>query len=562
MLKSLIGSVFRSPFLRKLFALGFCAFLLLLPGRASIPPFDRDEPRYMQATAQMLESGNFVDVRFQDQPRYLQPAGIYWLEALAVSASGTLHERAVWAYRLPSLVSMTLAIMLTGWMGSLLFGATAGLSAGVLLAVSVLVQAEGRMATIDSTLLLAVVGAECLIFRVIREYREQKPTSVMIALGFWGILGIGLMLKGPVILVPTLGTLLAFSLIERDGRWLHRLRPAWGWLAMVAVVLPWCAAIEIISHGEFFERAVGRNFLGKIGHGQEAHGAFPGFHLAVFLLAFWPGSFFAAAALPVIRTWWSRWDVRFLVCWIVPHWLVFELIATKLPHYVLPVYPPIAILTAGALCAGGSQWASWPLHRWARIALSAYGFLWALLGIALSVAGIAVSLVFEKHVPMTAWIVAGGALPLWALALRNIVAGRLQRGAMCAVGTAVIVYAGLFSGVIPRLNTIWLAPRLVAAVERQRTCPNMRVISSSFSEPSLVFLMQGHVRLADAHEAAQALTQDKTCTLVLMGRQHQPIFDTTLASLGVQAIERDRVKGFNYSTGKWLDIGVYGARQP
>lgn len=57
------------------------------------------------------------------------------------------------------------------------------------------------------------------------------------------------------------------------------------------------------------------------------------FHLLVFILAFWPGSFFAAAALPFL---WARrksWQIQYLLCWMIPHWVVFELIATKLPHY-------------------------------------------------------------------------------------------------------------------------------------------------------------------------------------------------------------------------------------
>jgi 4-amino-4-deoxy-L-arabinose transferase-like glycosyltransferase len=49
---------------------------LFVPGLASLPPLDRDESRYTQATAQMFETGNFVDIRFQHQQRYLQPAGI------------------------------------------------------------------------------------------------------------------------------------------------------------------------------------------------------------------------------------------------------------------------------------------------------------------------------------------------------------------------------------------------------------------------------------------------------------------------------------------------------
>src|ERR1700678_23954 len=88
---------------RHYLALGLFVCLLLSPGRASLPPIDRDEPRYMQATSQMLKTGNFIDVRFQAQPRYLQPAGIYWLEAASVRLFGTPGAREPWVFRLPSL---------------------------------------------------------------------------------------------------------------------------------------------------------------------------------------------------------------------------------------------------------------------------------------------------------------------------------------------------------------------------------------------------------------------------------------------------------------------------
>ena len=65
-----------------------------MPGQASLPPLDRDELRYTQATTQMFETGNFIDIRFQDQPRYLQPAGIYWLQAASVVAAERPRKRA------------------------------------------------------------------------------------------------------------------------------------------------------------------------------------------------------------------------------------------------------------------------------------------------------------------------------------------------------------------------------------------------------------------------------------------------------------------------------------
>lgn len=544
-------------FYNRLLLLVFTAFLLLLPGRASIPPFDRDEPRYMQATAQMLESHNFIDVRFQDKPRYLQPAGIYWLEAAAVSLTGTLSDRAVWAYRIPSLVAMTSAIGLTAWMGAILFNPAAGLLSGALLATSVLVEAEGRMATIDSTLLLAVLLAEFSLLLVLEDRSKDRRTPVATALLFWIALGCGLMLKGPVVLIPGLGTPLCLALVERNGSWLQRLRFGWGWLVMLAIVVPWCVAIGLVSHGEFFQHSVGRNFLGKIGQGQEAHGAPPGFHLLVFGLAFWPGSFFAAASLPFIWARRTSWQIQYLLCWIIPHWIVFELIATKLPHYVLPVYPAIALFTGVALSCSGNEW-NWPQKKWARIALFVYGGICFIVGILLSLAGIVVSKVIEGNVPPEAWLVAIGSLPLLILATRAVIAAKMRQAAFYAMGSAILIYAGLFLGVIPRLHQIWLSPRLTEAVNQHLPCPDSEILSSSFSEPSFVFLMHGRIKFDTSRNAALMLENNKSCGLALIGRRDERTFIEELSKKSIKIVEYERVKGFNYSTGKWLDIGIYG----
>ena len=77
----------------------------------------------------------------------------------------------------------------------------------------------------------------------------------------------------------------------------------------------------------------------------------PGLYLVLFWLTFWPGAPLAAMAAPAV--WRARREpgAQFLLAWLIPSWIVFEAVLTKLPHYVLPLYPAIAILTIGALSA-------------------------------------------------------------------------------------------------------------------------------------------------------------------------------------------------------------------
>src|ERR1700680_1567326 len=99
--------------------LTLCGLVLFLPGFFNIPPIDRDEARFAQATKQMLETGDYVDIRFQDEVRYKKPVGIYWLQAAVVKAASALGFQraltAIWLYRIPSLVGAVGAVLLTYW---------------------------------------------------------------------------------------------------------------------------------------------------------------------------------------------------------------------------------------------------------------------------------------------------------------------------------------------------------------------------------------------------------------------------------------------------------------
>ncbi len=530
---------------------------LFLPGRASLPPFDRDEPRYMEATAQMLRSGDFVDVRFQDQPRYLQPAGIYWLEAAAVAATGTLHERAVWAYRLPTLLAVVLSVLLTARMGATLFGPTAGLLGALLLALSVLMTAEGRLATIDSCLLAAIMVLQTALLRAWSDRGSVRRTPPGVAALYWAALGVGLMLKGPVMLIPAFGTPLALALVERRVGWWRRLRPAWGVPLMLLIVLPWCVAIALRSHGLFFQRAVGTNFLGKVASGQQAHGLPPGYHLLVFAVAFWPGSLFAAMAIPFVWLRRRSAPVRFLLCWIVPHWLVFELIATKLPHYVLPTYPAIALLAAAAVAQPGG-WRR-PVALWGRALLLLYGAIWLVIGLALAAAGPVLLWRLQHELSPVSLLIPVLSMPLLLLSGVLVLRRRVQDGLLSVCGAAVIIYFGLFTAVLPHLDTIWLSSRIARTVASVKPCPDSVLASTSFSEPSLVFLQGQDTKLVNAPAAADFLSADRSCGLALVGSRDENAFRARLAADGLAVRQLALIQGINYSNGRRLSLALFRA---
>ena len=139
------------------------ALLGFLPGFFSVPPIDRDEARFAQATKQMVESGDYVDIRFQDEVRYKKPVGIYWLQAGVVktaSALGFPHAlTTIWLYRIPSLVGAIGAVLLTYWAALAFVSRRAAVLAGLMMASCVLLGIERLIAKTDAMLLMTVVAA-------------------------------------------------------------------------------------------------------------------------------------------------------------------------------------------------------------------------------------------------------------------------------------------------------------------------------------------------------------------------------------------------------------------
>lgn len=533
------------------------ALLLFLPGQARLPPLDRDESRYAQSSEQMLETGDYINIRYQGYARYLQPAGAYWLQAASARLFEAPGAREIWVHRLPSLLAAASAVLLTAYVGQALFGPAAGLVAALLMAFSVLLGFEARSAKIDACLLASVLLAQAMLARAwMRRDRPLAHPRAIAAL-FWAALGAGLMLKGPIILLVVGGTVLALGLTSREWRWLKRLQAGWGVLVTLAITAPWFVAIGVISHGAFFQKAVGHNLLGKVGGGEQHHGLPPGYYLVLFSLTFWPGSLAAVLAGP--WAWRERRSdaVRFCLCWAAPTWLLFEAVATKLPHYVLPAYPALACLAAaGALAPGG--WARRGAWRWVG---AGYGAVWLAVGLALALtAPLALHLVQGIDDPaVTGLSVLAGALVLAGAAL--LATGR-RAGALAASGAAALTASvAVYALGAPRLPSVFLSPRIAAEARRVSPCPGAPFASSAFSEPSLVFLAGTGTRLLPVAQAADWVAGDRRCRLALVDARQYPAFARAAARDGFTPRPVGGVDGRNYSTGKGLALTFYAGSE-
>jgi 4-amino-4-deoxy-L-arabinose transferase-like glycosyltransferase len=364
------------PWLTRLARRPFAVLTLLglflwLPGILSLPALDRDESRFAQSSRQMVDSGDLVDIRFGQVPRYKKPVGIYWLQAASTRIAElfpNVHDDRIWTYRLPSLFGAIAASWLTVWCALAVAGAEAGLLAGLLMLGTVLLTAEATIATTDAVLLACVLGVQGVLLRLYRATRDGDFAGPRNRTVMWGFaaLGFGILVKGPVVLAVAAATLI--GLVAWDWWDARRNRkpdapadeptpePAWAWLVVLKswrglllvllLIAPWLIAITIQSRGAFFEQSLGNDFAAKMAGGQESHGGWPGYYLLLSAVAFWPTILFVLPGIVYAVSRRAEPAIRFLLVWAASWWLVVELVPTKLPHYVIDAYPALAILAA------------------------------------------------------------------------------------------------------------------------------------------------------------------------------------------------------------------------
>jgi 4-amino-4-deoxy-L-arabinose transferase-like glycosyltransferase len=540
-----------SSHFRAIVFLLLCCIVLFVPGFVTIPAIDRDEARFAQATKQMVESGDFVDIRFQDDVRYKKPVGVYWLQAAAVETASKLGvpraQLRIWLYRVPSLIGAVGAVLLTYWT-ALAFVTRRGAALGALLMAScVLLGAEARLAKTDAMLLLTVTAAMGAMARVYLSWqRGEDPahppwTSPAV---FWTALAVGILLKGPLILMFVGLTILMLAVLDRSAVWLWRMRPVWGLMWTLVLVLPWFVAIFWRAGEAFFANSLGGDMLSKLA-AQESHGAPPGLYLLLFWVTFWPGAPLAGMAAPAV--WRARREpgAQYLLAWLIPSWIVFELVLTKLPHYVLPLYPAIAILTVGALERR-------VLSRSWLVRGAAWWFAIPAIMAVIAIVG-AIKLTHQPVFP--AWPMLAMAMIFGLIAWWLFEESRAERSLLNAVIAAMFLAIGVYGIVLPSLTTLFPSAEVARAL-RNVVCVGPKAAAAGFHEPSLVFMTGTGTLLTDGSGAADFLGQG-SCRFALVEARSERVFVLRAEAIGLRYNVATRIEGYNISQGRAISIAIF-----
>lgn len=413
--------------------------------------WDRDEPRNAGCAAEMMARGDWVVPMFNDELRHQKPVLLYWFIMSAYALFGVNEFSA----RFWSATLGMASVLATYGIGRRLANSRIGLIAAVALSTSLMFDVAARAATPDSVLIFCSTFA--LLFYVLGTFKREgnrNPESVSkgcfpqrlpFVVAMYGMMGLGVLAKGPVGFLIPMAIIGMFMLIQRlpgqeelpvissssrlarikqalfsavrPFRPLHFLKTFWAMkpalavLVVLIVAAPWYLLVDSRTQGDFTAMFFVGEHFGRATTAMENHSGGLWFYPLAILVGFFPWSVFwgpVAVGLVGKR---SRFSVanRLMLCAVGVQVGAFSLAQTKLPSYVTPCYPALAILTA--ICLEEFSLRRSSVHRgWFYGAFA--GFLFA----GLVVTG-GLRFAASKYLPNQIWLAAWGAIPIVASGL-------------------------------------------------------------------------------------------------------------------------------------------------
>ncbi|HTN43909.1 MAG TPA: glycosyltransferase family 39 protein [Nitrospiria bacterium] len=326
---------------------GFLFFYQL----GAVPLFDLDEAIYAETTREMVETGNWITPQVNYSPFYEKPILLYWFMGAAFKIFGPSE----FAARLTSAVFGLALLVVTYGLTRRVASPRAGLLAMLILASNLEMVALSHAALTDMLLVFFITVS------LASYYLLYKTERALWAVGIYLGAALAVLTKGPVGLVLPGMTIFLFILTV-GPRWklILDLRPGWGILIFGAIALPWYAAMFRL-HGEAFWKSFFlhhniERFTSVLG----GHAGAPFYYLGILAIGFFPWVAFLPASVVSMfpgKDLSERWkNLRlfpanhplewFLLLWVAVVFLFFTLAGTKLPSYIAPAVPALAIWVA------------------------------------------------------------------------------------------------------------------------------------------------------------------------------------------------------------------------
>ena len=571
-----IGDKFQNLYLLVKFGIvGILTLIFILPGLSSIPPLDRDEARFSQASKQMLEDKNYVVIKFQEELRSKKPIGIYWLQIASASIFGKDN---IISYRAPNIFSTIILIIVFSTFvysisfryfnlnisSSLTFSFFSSLVMATLLGLSI----EIKQAKTD-TVLLTLCTVQQLIFWKIYSYGKESWNKykhheyVWLTRLFWLIIALGILVKGPISPLLFTMTLLSICILDRfvekewNLSWLNLFLWFQGLLIVSIITLPWIYLAWQATDGHLILDAINKDFLIKLRSGQENHWGPFGSHFFLLLLTFWPMVLLLPFAARACLDWKHDRLIRFLISWIIPFWIILELTPTKLPHYILPVFPGLILLILIGISSppsGNIKFSK--INKFFRAVVVIFTLL-----LALSL--VYVSLNFSSKILIFILSIVLSFIMITSIIFGNIFFLNESKYKLSPL-FGMLILAGIcnifvFSYIFPNLDKIHITPKIKNYIDSLEFRPDT-IVATGYHEPSLIFSLGRDTLLLSPEEAALVLVEGDNTLAIVEERTHNEV-KKILNKFENKIVYLTSLDGFNLAKGQKIKIHIMKSRE-
>jgi 4-amino-4-deoxy-L-arabinose transferase-like glycosyltransferase len=509
--------------------------------------WDRDEPRFSRATAEMIESGNYLYPTFNGQLRPDKPILIYWLMSVPMRLLGPTSL----ACRFFSSVGVVITCLLTFLLARQFLGVKAGLWSMAVLPSTLMVMVEGTAATADGVLLATMVVVIVLFASGLASGWRWYH-----AIGMGVSLGLGLLAKGPVALLSIAVIVSTLWLVRRNEVRVWSQVGQLGGATVLGVLLfiAWAVPANQATGGEFLRLGLGHHVLARTARPLEHHGGdfllhLP-YYLPVIIAGFFPWTLHLPGSISAVinrRVGSSRFRELFLA-WVVSIVVIMTLVATKLPHYILFIWPALALAVGGTLAAASQGRLADADRRWLRGGVWFFGPVAGAMAIGLLAAP------FVLHLPGGAASFGAAAfvlLTISVLAVRRQLQDRPQASAIILLVGTVVVQIPLMLGVMPVLEKAKIAVPLADAVKRA-TPADVPVATFGYREPTLNFYVGRYIEPLGSPEAVATWARRSEPGVLILPRTLLTAIEQQQGPLGLTTIASKR--GLSYSNGKTQEV--------
>jgi 4-amino-4-deoxy-L-arabinose transferase-like glycosyltransferase len=535
------------------FVLGLLALVSYLPGQLNLPAIDRTEGLVALSSRYVAESGDYLRPRWRARVQRTRPVGTFWAQGLSAAAHSKTARNDISTYRLPSLISTVLAVLLMFWLGGRLIGQVPAFMASLAVATTPIIVLHAHLAIAEPLILPSIIVAQLSLLTL---YRDADAASWWGWLGaFWIALGLSTWFNALAVPLLALVTVVTLAAVDRQWLLIKRLKPWFGLPLLGLFALPWLASVWAMDEGTLYRDMGVWAIFDALEGGQSmkfktVHGVF----FLTLLLGFVPVAHMLGPV--VARYCRARHDpaLRFLLVWLIAPIVVLELLSNKPPLYTVQAVLPAGALLV-ALAVGRSTPHAVSVKAWPGMFI---GTVVLLVLIAPVLFG---AVLWITDTPVTSGMIIGFLLLCGLFVMAGWLSARGFGMAWFATGVSGTFILGLwFNGILMAgLANFWTAPQISAVVAKLRKCQSAGIGVSGFREPSLALALAGRARIGSASAAANALINEKSGYAIIESRQIDAFKRAlTITHPHLKLHREGCIRSFNLARGCFLMFDVFG----